>query len=543
MIALTFGKRTILFVISLLFLFNVHGKTRAEKVDSLLFESRSKDYTLAEKIQIAEDIIVLAGNNSTLLIEAYSHIASLYLRHSLYKEAIVNFEKSIAIAKPLNKKNELAFNYYFLGNTYMYLEDLDQATDLYGKSKAIFKETGDYKALGMVHNSQGIVFSKKQQFHQSYQAFFKSYRIFDSLKMDYEKSYPMTNIGDYYLKIEEPDSAIKYFMEAIEIENRFKELKGKAISLGNIGLAYLQKSQYKTAINHFKQSLEIAEKNEFNKVIYDNYKDLSETYKEMNDFKKSLLYYEKYSALKDSIVGAETKKEIVTMQSNYESARKEKRLLIQKNEINKLEYSEKISRFKIYLIVSCFFLLLITSVFVVFRLRSNLNKRKLKEALIKSQLDFQESESKRLETELENKNQDLTNFALDIARKNEFTQSIDRKLKIIKQTTSPKSKETMLQALIFKTNNHLKINEDFEHFQNNIEKVNHEFFQKLAQDHKELTANEIHLCGLIRLGLTIKDIASIKNISPKSVEMNRYRLRKKLNLNEGVDLNQFLITL
>ncbi len=132
---------------------------------------------------------------------------------------------------------------------------------------------------------------------------------------------------------------------------------------------------------------------------------------------------------------------------------------------------------------------------------------------------------------------------MDVARKNEFTRDIDLKLKQIKKTSSTESKEILLQDLIFKTHNHLKSNEDFERFQSNIKKVNHDFFEKLTIHFNNLTTNEIHLCGLIRLGLTIKDISSIKNISPKSVEMNRYRLRKKLQLDEGQDLYQFLIQL
>lgn len=74
----------------------------------------------------------------------------------------------------------------------------------------------------------------------------------------------------------------------------------------------------------------------------------------------------------------------------------------------------------------------------------------------------------------------------------------------------------------------------------NVEKVNQDFFNKLDQNFPELTINEKQLCGLIRLNLSTKDIASIKNISPKSVEMGRYRLRKKLNLAPKEELSAFL---
>ena len=74
----------------------------------------------------------------------------------------------------------------------------------------------------------------------------------------------------------------------------------------------------------------------------------------------------------------------------------------------------------------------------------------------------------------------------------------------------------------------------------NIEKVNHDFFSRLTRDFPNLTVNEKKLCGLIRIKTSIKEIASIRGISPKSVEMSRYRLRKKLNLEEHVNLDEFI---
>jgi DNA-binding CsgD family transcriptional regulator len=47
------------------------------------------------------------------------------------------------------------------------------------------------------------------------------------------------------------------------------------------------------------------------------------------------------------------------------------------------------------------------------------------------------------------------------------------------------------------------------------------------------------LCGFIKVGLSNKEIAALNNITPKAVEMARYRLRKKLNVDGQVDLAGF----
>ena len=96
------------------------------------------------------------------------------------------------------------------------------------------------------------------------------------------------------------------------------------------------------------------------------------------------------------------------------------------------------------------------------------------------------------------------------------------------------------RELLMSTSNHLQINDDIKEFQMNVEKVNQDFFNRLNQKFPDLTPNERHLCGLIRLNLSTKEIAVIRNISPKSVEMGRYRLRKKLNLGPKEEITSFL---
>ena len=75
----------------------------------------------------------------------------------------------------------------------------------------------------------------------------------------------------------------------------------------------------------------------------------------------------------------------------------------------------------------------------------------------------------------------------------------------------------------------------------NIDKLNTEFFHRLAQKFPDLTKNESELCGYLRAGMKTKDIAQIRNIAPESVKRAKARLRKKLHLQGGTDLYEFLV--
>lgn len=77
-------------------------------------------------------------------------------------------------------------------------------------------------------------------------------------------------------------------------------------------------------------------------------------------------------------------------------------------------------------------------------------------------------------------------------------------------------------------------------FFSNFEKIYPDYGHALHKIIPDMTANELKLCAFLRLNLSSKEIASLFNISPDSVNKARYRLRKKMDLNSNEDLFVFL---
>ena len=77
-------------------------------------------------------------------------------------------------------------------------------------------------------------------------------------------------------------------------------------------------------------------------------------------------------------------------------------------------------------------------------------------------------------------------------------------------------------------------------FYERTELIHKDFHAKLEAAYPDLTELDKRLATLLRINLSSKEIASLMNIAPKSVEIARYRLRKKLNLSRNDNLNQFL---
>ena len=88
-----------------------------------------------------------------------------------------------------------------------------------------------------------------------------------------------------------------------------------------------------------------------------------------------------------------------------------------------------------------------------------------------------------------------------------------------------------------------KMDDDWDHFTQHLDKVHSDFVVVLKEAHNNVTANEIKLCTYLRMNLSTKEIAQLMNISVRGVEISRYRLRKKLGLNTETNLFDYLISL
>ena len=81
--------------------------------------------------------------------------------------------------------------------------------------------------------------------------------------------------------------------------------------------------------------------------------------------------------------------------------------------------------------------------------------------------------------------------------------------------------------------------EGWEQFSIYFNKVHANFLEDLKAVYSNLTSNDMKLAAYLKLGLSTKEIAELMKISPRGVEISRYRLRKKLQIPAEVSLFTF----
>jgi len=151
-----------------------------------------------------------------------------------------------------------------------------------------------------------------------------------------------------------------------------------------------------------------------------------------------------------------------------------------------------------------------------------------------SQRRLMQSKNENLELDIENKNRELGMATMNLVKRNELLNNIKEEL--LKTKSIPEVKNVI--KLI---NSNLNNTSDWKLFEEAFNNVDKDFMKKIKILHPSITPNDLRLCAYLRLNLSSKEIAPLLNISHKSVEVKRYRLRKKMGLEHDQSLSNYII--
>ncbi|WP_194766338.1 hypothetical protein [Tamlana sp. I1] len=133
---------------------------------------------------------------------------------------------------------------------------------------------------------------------------------------------------------------------------------------------------------------------------------------------------------------------------------------------------------------------------------------------------------------LQLKNDQLLQYTEIISHKNEFLNKIKNGLEKMRNSEAKR----WVNMITNEVNNEKK---DFL-FHKLFSEIHQDFISRLTEKYPTLTSNDIRVLSFIRINLDKNEICNLMNISSRSLDTNRYRLKKKLNLEQGADLNQFI---
>ncbi len=163
------------------------------------------------------------------------------------------------------------------------------------------------------------------------------------------------------------------------------------------------------------------------------------------------------------------------------------------------------------------------------------NKKQLEITKLENEQALMKIKNQQLKQDVESKNRELAASTMSLIHKNEILSQIKEEL--VKEGDIHKN----IKAVIKKINKNTSEEDNWNFFEQAFNNADSNFLQKVKNRHPNLTPNDMRLCAYLRLNLSSKEIAPLLNISVRSVEIKRYRLRKKMNLSHETSLVEYIL--
>lgn len=144
--------------------------------------------------------------------------------------------------------------------------------------------------------------------------------------------------------------------------------------------------------------------------------------------------------------------------------------------------------------------------------------------------------NEQLSQDVDNKNRELAVSTMSLNSKNELLAFIKEDLK---KTSQDDNKN--IKSVIRTINDNITEEDSWKVFKEAFDSADKDFLKRIKQLHPLLTPNDLRLCAYLRLNLSSKEIAPLFNISVRSVEIKRYRLRKKMDLQHEIGLVEYIL--
>jgi ligand-binding sensor domain-containing protein/DNA-binding CsgD family transcriptional regulator len=157
--------------------------------------------------------------------------------------------------------------------------------------------------------------------------------------------------------------------------------------------------------------------------------------------------------------------------------------------------------------------------------------------------EIEKLENEKLQIKILSKDKELVNNTLQVVKKNKILNGIIHKLKDINSNSFDETTKTQFSKLNRSISKEVNTDKSWKDLEKHLKNVHFDFLKKLKEKHPAISPREMDLSTYLLMNMSTKEIAEFMNISTGGVELARYRLRKKLELNKKENLIGYLMSI
>ena len=296
----------------------------------------------------------------------------------------------------------------------------------------------------------------------------------------------------------------------------------KAHILRNLGWTYREQGDFGTAEKYYQQALAYAQQWDDKENLWLILIEMGELYQKKGDTSSMQKYLMEGYMIKDMVKSKQNQQRSFLLNRDLEllKSKKEQEILQQNLELERLSNEKRL--ILIIVFASLLIIFLTASLWMIHQMLKS--RKKDKELAQNLSLDYQASQE-----ELQKKEKDLAAATLFAAQKDESLKNLKKQCtELLKQDMNAQQLAIVREML--QTINLCHYGSSWEEFRIRFDMAYPDFYKNLAETGVELTKSEKYLAALLAININTKEISSMTQKSPRSVETYIYRLRKKLGI-------------
>ncbi|MEL4308567.1 tetratricopeptide repeat protein [Joostella sp. CR20] len=510
---------------------NLYGQEVATNYSSTQQSIDSTFFKLKDELTSA-----IEQQNDSLTTIKHIEFANFYNNSGAVNEAILNYQK----ASDLLQHTDDTLKVYVklqIGSINFFIKQFEIAKQAYLEALQDSRAMDYTRGEAMAQSALGSCFEKQGDFKQALVHQQKSLTLFERLNDYLGLALVNENIGSIYEDQFEFEKAYQAFQQALTYVEKTNDVDRKINILNNLGDANRKAGKYVDALPYTEQAVKIALETSNSHQLESAYKDLSKNYAFLKDYEKAYGALVLSDSIHEEILELQNTRQVNALQALYDAKNKQSKidLLLKENQVKSAHES-----MLLLALVGLVLCAIGAYLYLKKRKESAIKLQHYKQQVLKADLEKKQLIEENLQREIELKTTSLSKYSLHLAHKNKMLADVAHTLKNLKgrKQMDVHSKLTSVVELI---NDDLSEKQEWEEFMGYFGQIHPSFFKNLeSKTLEELSSSEMRLCMLLKLNLSSKEIASILRITPDSIRIARYRLRKKLAINSGEKLTSFL---
>ncbi len=438
------------------------------------------------------------------------------------------------ISETINNKSYLAYAFSRLGRIRgEIMGDFPGSRDYFFKAIDLYLEIGERSPLSKIYSNLGIIYYIDQQYDSTLIYYNKGIDIGKEFNQKVELHILYSLTSELYYHYKDYDKALDY--SKLALARSLEDEREDVVVFDNllIGKIYFAKEQYATALKYINIGIEKAEATKDTEQLIVGYLLLSKIYKAENNLSKSIEYLEKIPPLKDSLAKSSLSLSLAEKEAEFQIQQKQQKL----ESLEKTAFQNRLLRNGIILISA-----LVIFILILFINRYNIVMRFQKKELdrLRTIKQLEEKERSLLKEKLLHQEKLLASNTMHIIQKNQILTDLKSEIGNLPAAETPDNFKAKIKSINRTIETNMTYEDDWQKFKLQFEQVHPKFFRKLYERFSNLSNNEIRFCAYIKMGHNTKEIAQLLGVNASSVQKARYRLKKKMELNQSVNLINFI---